>query len=99
MKTPFRLPSDLFLAAGAAVTRSASEILGDDFVDVSPQVMRDLMLSVDGSIQGRFLEILGEDEAERVDTMARLLEGSTVEDLNQLVRVTQQAVVRLRRRG
>ena len=81
------------------MTRSASEILGDDFVDVSPQVMRDLMLSVDGSIQGRFLEILGEDEAERVDTMARLLEGSTVEDLNQLVRVTQQAVVRLRRRG
>lgn len=99
IKTPFRLPSHLLLATGAAVTRSASEILGDDVVEVSPQVMRDLMLSVERSIHGRFLEILGDDEAERVDTMGRLLEGSTVEDLNELVRVTQQAVIRLRQVG
>ena len=78
------------------MTRSTSEFLGDDVVEVSPRVLRSLMLTMDGSIRGRFLEVLGDDEAERVDTMVHLLEGATVEDLNQLARITQQAVIRLR---
>ena len=94
--SPFNRASDLILGVGAAVTRSTQGVLGDDVVHLSPQALRDLMLTVEGSIQGHFLEMLGQDEAERVETMVRLLEGSTTEDLNQLARITQQAVMRLR---
>lgn len=53
------------------------------------------MLTFESSIQGRFLHIFGDAEPERVDTLVRLPRGSTTEDLNQLARITQQAIVRL----
>lgn len=99
MITPFRAAMDLALGVGSTVTRSSQTVLGDDAVCLSPEELRNLMLTFESSIRGRLLHIFGDNEAERVDTLVRLLQGSTSEDLNELARITQQAVVRLHQAG
>jgi hypothetical protein len=43
------------------------------------------------------LELLGEDEEERVETVVAMLRRSSEEDVNELIRIVQQALERVAR--
>ena len=60
----------------------------------NPGSMRSLLLSMEGSVHGRIPDILGDDEAERVDTMVRFLDGTTESEMNELMGLLQLAIAR-----
>jgi hypothetical protein len=81
---------------GAELAVDASRVVGlDDLVDIRPRQFRRLLLTFDESIQGRIPEILGDDEEERVDTLVRLLQGTSEADLTALIGSLQVALGRL----
>jgi hypothetical protein len=85
-----------FAFLGAELAVDASRLVGlDDLVDIRPRQFRRLLLTFDESIQGRIPEILGDDEEERVETLVRLLRGTSEKDLTALVGSLQAALTRL----
>lgn len=83
---------------GAEVAVDAGRAVGlDDLFDIRPRQFRRLLLSFEDSIQGQIPEILGDDEEERVDTLVRLLRGTSEEDLNTMLESLQIALRRLDR--
>lgn len=73
-------------------------------IEVDPAFLRRVLLTFETSIQGRIPEILGDNADQRVETVVRLLRGSSEHDLNELIDVLQQALEELnhekeRRRG
>jgi hypothetical protein len=90
-----RLVSSLAVL-GAEVTMDAGRLIGvDDLCDVRPRQFRRLLLALEESIQGRIPEILGDDAEERVETLVRLLLGTSEKDLTVLVGDLQVALTRL----
>ena len=63
----------------------------------NPSQFRRLLLTFEETIQGHIPAILGDDEEERVDTLVRLLRGTSEEDLNTLLESLQTALARLDR--
>ena len=45
------------------------------------------------------LDLLGEDEEERIDNVTAMLRRSSEEDVDELLRIVQQAMVRLGEEG
>ena len=87
-----------FALAGAELAVDFGRLAGaDDLFDIEPQQFRRLLLTLEETIQGQIPEILGDDEEERVDTLVRLLHGTSEEDLNTLLESLQLALVRLDR--
>ena len=90
-----RLVRSLALA-GAEVAVDAGKAVGlDDLFDPRPQQFRRLLLTFEDSIQGRIPDILGDDEEERVDTLVRLLRGTSEQHLAVLIGDLQRALIRL----
>jgi hypothetical protein len=82
--------------SGAEFAVDAGRVVGlDDPFDVRPRQLRRLLLTFEESIQGRIPDILGDDEEERVETLVRLLRGTSEEDLTMLISSLQEALVRL----
>jgi hypothetical protein len=87
-----------FALAGTELAVEVGRLAGaDELFDVEPHQFRRLLLTFEDTIQGQIPEILGDDEEERVDTLVRLLRGTSVEDLNTLLESLQKALVRLDR--
>ena len=87
-----------FALAGAELAVDFGRLAGaDDLFDVEPRQFRRLLLTFEETIQGQIPEILGDDEEERVDTLVRLLRGTSAEDLNALLESLQIALARLDR--
>lgn len=87
-----------FALAGAELAVETGRLVGaDDLFDIEPRQFRRLLLTFEETIQGQIPEILGDDEQERVDTLVRLLRGTSEEDLNTLLESLQKALVRLDR--
>jgi hypothetical protein len=91
----FRLVTSLALAGAEVAVDVGRVVLGDDFLDIRPRQFRRLLLTFEDSIQGRIPEILGDDDEERVETLVRLLRGTSEEDLTMLVKDLQEALTRL----
>ncbi|HEV7689095.1 MAG TPA: hypothetical protein VGQ80_21130 [Acidimicrobiia bacterium] len=84
--------------AGVELAVDAGRLVGaDDLFDLRPRQFRRLLLTFEESIQGKIPEILGDDEEERVDTLVRLLRGTSEEDLSTLIGDLQTALTRLDR--
>jgi hypothetical protein len=82
--------------AGAEYAVDAAGIVGADaLIDIRPRQFRRLLLTFEDSIQGRIPEILGDDDEERVETLVRLLRGTSEKDLTLLVGDLQEALTRL----
>jgi len=64
-------------------------------MDIPPRSLRQAFLTFRSAIQGRIPEILGDDEEERIETLAALLEGTSEEDLNTLLVAASEALSRL----
>jgi hypothetical protein len=80
--------------AGVEVAVDAGRLVGaDDLFDLRPRQIRRLLLSFEDSIHGNIPEILGEDEEERVDTLVRLLRGTSEKDLSTLIGDLQTALI------
>jgi hypothetical protein len=62
---------------------------------IPPRSLRRLLLHFDDSIQGRIPEILGDDREERVQTLVRLLDATTTQDMDELLEALQEALARL----
>jgi hypothetical protein len=92
-----RLLRSLTLASVELAVDVGRPLGADEVFDVEPRQLRRLLLSFDGSIQGRIPEILGRTEDERVDTLVRLLRGTSEEDMNVLLESFQVALRRLDR--
>ncbi len=90
-----RLVSSMALASGELVVDSARVVLGDDVIEIRPRQFRRLLLTFEDSIHGRIPEILGDDEEERIDTLVSLLRGTSQQDMTELIRALQEALVRL----
>lgn len=87
-----------FALAGAELAVETGRLVGaDELFDIEPHQFRRLLLTFEETIQGQIPEILGDDEEERVDTLVRLLRGTSEEDLNTLLESLQKALVRLDR--
>jgi hypothetical protein len=83
--------------AGVEVAVDTGRLVGVDLFDISPRQFRRLLLTFEDSIQGNIPEILGDDEEERVDTLVRLLRGTSEQDLSTLIGDLQTALTRLDR--
>ena len=84
--------------AGAELAVDVGRAVGaDELFDIEPHQFRRLLLTFEEVIQGQIPEILGEDEEERVDTLVRLLRGTSEEDLNLLLESLQIALGQLDR--
>jgi len=84
--------------AGVELAVDAGRLVGaDDLFDIRPDQFRRLLLTFEESIQGKIPAILGDDEEERVETLVRLLRGTSEKDLSTLIGDLQTALVRLDR--
>ncbi|HVW34757.1 MAG TPA: hypothetical protein VHL53_19650 [Acidimicrobiia bacterium] len=82
--------------AGVEVAVDAGRAVGlEDLFDIRPRQFRRLLLTFEETIQGNIPAILGDDEEERIDTMVRLLRGTSEKDLTQLIGALQEALNRL----
>ena len=87
-----------FALAGAELAVEVGRLAGaDELFDVDPDQFRRLLLTFEDTIQGQIPAILGDDEEQRVDTLVRLLRGTSAEDLNTLLQSLQIALARLDR--
>ena len=81
---------------GAEVAAGTMQVLGgDDVVEFRPRDLRHLLLTFEHSIQGKIPEILGDDEEMQVDTLTRLLRGTSEQDVIKLLTGLQVAMGRL----
>lgn len=87
------LVSSVAFSAGSVVVSGAQTVCGED-LKPEPGAMRSILLSMDGSIHGRIPAILGHDEAERVDTIARFLDNTTEAEMNELMTLLQLAITK-----
>lgn len=93
---PVRLATSITLFAAESVLDLADRAWNPaDSIEVDPAFLRRVLLMFEMSIQGRIPEILGDDEDQRVETVVRLLRGSSEHDLNELIDVLQQALEEL----
>jgi hypothetical protein len=90
-----RLVTSLALSGAEVAVDAGRVVLGDDFVDIRPRQFRRILLTFEDSIQGRIPEILGDDEEERVETLVRLLRGTSEKELTLLISDLQLALTRL----
>ena len=82
--------------AGVEVAVDAGRAVGlEDLFDIRPRQFRRLLLTFEDTIQGHIPEILGDDEEEQVETMMRLLRGTSEKDLSSLINALQTALTRL----
>jgi hypothetical protein len=87
------LVSSVACSAGSVVVSGMQTVTGED-IKPDPGSMRSLLLAMEGSVHGRISDILGDDETERVDTMARFLDGTTEAEMNELMGLLQLAIAR-----
>lgn len=105
MLEPVRLATWVTLFAAESVLDLAERAWNPaGNIEVDPAFLRRVLLTFETSIQGRIPEILGDNADQRVETVVRLLRGSSEHDLNELIDVLQQALEELnhekeRRRG
>ena len=90
-----RLTTALTMAGVEIAIDAGRAVLGDDLIHISPRQFRRLLLTFEDAIQGRIPEILGDDEKERVETLVRLLRGTSEKDLTILIGDLQTALNRL----
>jgi hypothetical protein len=90
-----RFASSLALTTTELVADSAKAVFGDDLIEIRPRQFRRLLLTFEDSIHGQIPEILGDDEAERIDTLVSLLRGTSQQDMTKLIGALQQALIRL----
>ena len=90
-----RFASSMTLFGAGAMVDSVRAIAGDDIVEIRPRAFRSLLLTFEDSIQGNIPAILGDDEDEQVDTLVRLLRGTSDDDLHQLLTALQEALGQL----
>jgi hypothetical protein len=83
------------LAGAAAVDIVGLAVVPAGITDIPPRPLRRALLTFRSSIQGRIPEILGDDEEERVETLAVLLDGTSEEELNMLLSAAAEALSRL----
>jgi hypothetical protein len=83
------------LAGQAAVDVIGMAVVPRAIVDIPPRPLRQALLALRPSIQGRIPEILGDDEEERIETLMALLDGSSEDDLNALLAAAGEALSRL----
>ena len=96
IKRGFGLVGTLAAIGGEAMLDATSLVVDPgDCMTISPRSFRRLFLTFEESIQGKIPEILGEDEGERLETLVRLLRGTSPEDMNKLLSSFQGALVRL----
>ena len=89
--TPVNLVASLACSTGAVLADGTQTFIGDD-IQPRPGSMRSLLLSMEGSVHGRISQILGSDEAERVETIVRFLKGADEEELSELLGLVQIAI-------
>jgi hypothetical protein len=93
---PIRLATSVTLFTAESVLDLAERAWNPaGSIEVDPAFLRRVLLTFETSIQGRIPEILGDDEDQRVETVVRLLRGSSEHDLNELIDVLQQALQEL----
>jgi len=92
-----RLLRSFALAGAERRWRVGRAVGADDLFDIEPHQFRRLLLTFEDTIQGQIPEILGDTEEERVDTLVRLLRGTSEEDLNTMLEALQIALRRLDR--
>lgn len=90
-----RLMTSMALSGAGILVESGRMVAGDDAFDVRPGQFRRLLLTFEESVQGRIPEILGDDEEERVDTLVRLLRGTSEREMAELLSSLQVALERL----
>jgi len=90
LATPLNLAASIACSTGAVVAEGTQTIIGED-IKPRPGSMRSLLLAMEGSVHGRIRDILGSDEAERVETIVRFLEGATDEEMSELLGLVQIA--------
>lgn len=91
--SPVNLAATLGCAVGSVLVDGTQDVLGED-IKPNPGAMRQLLLSMEGSIHGRIPEILGADETERVETVTRFLNGTTDDEINEILGLVALAVVK-----
>ena len=86
----------LTIATGELVLDATSGFIDPrKYISIRPESMRRLLLNFEDSIQGKIPEILGDDHEERVETLVRLLAGTTTQDMNELLQALQEALGRM----
>jgi hypothetical protein len=94
-----RLATSVAISGAEMALESGRVLAGDDALEVRPRHFRRLLLSLEDSIQGRIPDILGDDGEERVDTLVRLLRGTSEQDMTELIESLSIALERLRIEG
>src|SRR4051812_986824 len=94
LKSPVNFVASLGCSAGSVAVDGVQTLTGND-IQPDPGSMRTVLLSMEGAVHGRIPDILGDDEAERVDTIARFLSGTNEAEINELLGYIQQAIVQV----
>ena len=92
LKAPVNFAASLGCSVGSIAVDGVQSLLGND-IQPDPGSMRTMLLSMEGAVHGRIPDILGDDEAERVDTIARFLSGTNEAEINELLGYIQLAIV------
>ena len=96
MRTNLRIGAAFVELAGqTAVDVIGMAVVPRAIVDIPPRPLRQALLALRPSMQGRIPEILGDDEEERIETLMALLDGSSEDDLNALLAAAVEALSRL----
>jgi hypothetical protein len=95
---PVNLVASVAMSAGAVVVDGVQTAL-DGEIKPHPARMRELLLTMEGSVHGRIPDILGNDEEQRIDTILRFLTGASEEDMNEILRLTMIAIGRAQLRN
>jgi hypothetical protein len=94
LKAPVNFAASLGCSAGSVAVDGVQSLLGND-IKPAPASMRTMLFSMEGAIHGRISDILGDDEAERVATIARFLSGTNEAEINELLGYIQLAIVQV----
>ena len=92
--TPVNAAASFACSAGALVADGAQTVIGHD-IQPRPGSMRSLLLTLEGSIHGRIPDILGDDRAERIETIKRFLAKASEEEMNDLLGLVTIAISEL----
>ena len=90
---PVNVLASAAMSAGSVVIDGVQTTLDGD-IKPRPATMRELLLTMEGSVHGRIPSILGDDEEERINTILRFLTGASEDDMNELLRLTMVAIER-----
>src|SRR2546421_2402730 len=98
LKAPVNFAASLGCSVGSIAVDGVQTLIGND-IQPDPGSMRTMLLSMEGAIHGRIPDILGDDEGERVATIARFLSGTNEAEINELLGYIQLAIVEVNTNG